>query len=162
MERNFAGGARTRRGESEPRALVARSSLRYPVEAAQQALASKHLARRGKLYGRDRASWEAQLQEHKPLFDLSEAYHQECDRLQEELGWTAAWQAVSNKKDQLSETVTALMAQKEQTVAGLLVKARAVQTFGRTEHAWCTFQAIRWSGELAEAVLRFAERGAGS
>lgn len=160
MERDFAGGARMRRGESEPRALVARASLRYPVEAAQQALASKHLARRGTLYGRDRASWEAQLQEHKPLFDLSEAYHQECDRLQEELGWTAAWQAVSNKKDQLSETVTALMAQKEQTVAGLLIKARAVQKFGRTDYAWFTYQAIQWGGELAEAVLRFAERGA--
>lgn len=160
MERDFAGGARARRGEPEPRALVARASLRYPVEAAQQALASKHLARRGTLYGRDKASWEAQLQEHKHLFDLSEAYHQECDRLQEELGWTAAWQAVANKKDQLSHVVTALMAQKEQTVAGLLVKARAVQKFGRTDYAWCTYQAIRWGGELAEGVLRFAERGA--
>lgn len=162
MERDFAGGARTRRGESEPRALVARASLRYPVEGAQQALASKHLARRGTLYGRDRASWEAQLQEHKSLLDLSEAYHQECDRLQEELGWTAAWQAASNKKDQLSETVTALMAEKEQTVAGLLVKARTIQKFGRTDYAWYTYRAIQWGGELAEAVLRFAERGGAS
>jgi hypothetical protein len=58
IERDFDGGRAYRPGEEEPRLMYGRWEALRSLEHANDALASKWMARNGKLYGVSRAEWE--------------------------------------------------------------------------------------------------------
>lgn len=161
-EREFRGGARYRKGEEKPRRVLSLSIATGRRDKASSALAHKRLAKHGKLYGRDRASWERQFQEERHLAETAEAYYAECERLRAELNYEAVYKETSAKSNDLATLLTAIMAERETTMEGVMVKARALAAWGSVERLLWAPGMQEWGPQFAASVMRQASAGAGA
>lgn len=158
LERTFQGGARARLGEEHPRRLIPASTFRFHIHRAERALKSKRLQTLGTLDGRNRAEWEAELAEDKRCLALAEAYEAETKRISQESNYTASWQGHRDAAKALETHVSRIMAEPDQTMEGLIIKAEALEAWDSVE--WWR-RAMKpasadWHGKIAASILRMA------
>ncbi|RLP22910.1 hypothetical protein [Mesorhizobium sp. YM1C-6-2] len=73
------------------------------------------------------------------------------------------WRAVKAAVKSLCSLVATIMDQPDETMAGLLIKAEALATFGNmtdVDQGWAIFEPNKWHGQIAASILRHAKGGA--
>lgn len=159
IERTFYGGALLREGEEHPRQLITSQDLEWRISNAERALKSKRIGSGQKASGRDRQEWETELEECRRLLPVASAYEGETKCITEAANYTAAWKAVEVATKALSEHVASIMAQPDETMEGLLIKAEALASWGRvksTDQLWAIYVPHNWHGQIAASILRHA------
>lgn len=161
IERTFRGGARYRTGEEHPRKLIPSYSFRWEVRRAERALKSKKLLKLGMLDGRTREQWEAELAEDRRCLELAEAYEAETKRISEESNYTAAWQAHAAAAKALEAHVSRIMAERDQTMEGLIIKAETLEVWSGVDDLYkLSIPGRDWHGQIAASILRHAKAAA--
>ncbi len=88
----------------------------------------------------------------------SKAYWSEVERITKASGIKAAQQRVRVTRDELRDLVGAILTYRERTIAGLVIKAEAMQAWGNVEtfHVALNLEAPKWSEEVAATIVRQA------
>lgn len=154
-ERNFYGALQNRH-------LVFAYEVEWRITRAERALRSRATKRPWHSF-MSRQEWQAELEEAKRVHALALHHEAEIKRIHFGSNWTGCWQATRDATKQLAEHVAATMAQPDETVAGLLIKAEALAAWGQVEpddQRWAYNTPNEWHGEIARSVLRHAKQGA--
>lgn len=160
IERGFRGGALRRRGEAEPRRLIPAYHFRYGADRARRILKGKKLAA-GPVGGRTRAEWEAELLEDERCLGLAVNYAAETKRISEASNYTASWKAHAAAAKALEASITLIMAQPDLTMEGLIIKAQALEVWGRVDELYrLSRPGADWHGQIAASILRHAAASA--
>lgn len=153
IERTFAGGAVYRKGEAAPRRVLTASDFRWEAGSARRALRKKTLAES------DRAAWQAELAKCERLQAVAADYEAKIDRIKAgSTDYRASWEAHAAAADALRELVSAMMAETETTMEGLLIKAQALAAWGGVASLYRELNAkgAAWPGQIAASILRHA------
>jgi hypothetical protein len=160
FEKGFQGGATRRPGEANPRQLISAFSFRYEASRARRVLKSKKLAA-GPVDGRTRAEWETELAKADRCHALAAKYEAETKRISEASNYEASWKAHAAAAAALEAHVTLMMDQPDHTMEGLVIKAQALEVWGRVDELYrLTRRGADWHGQIAASILRHASTAA--
>lgn len=160
FEKGFKGGATRRPGEANPRQLISASTFRYSADRARRVLKGKKLAA-GPVDGRTRAEWEAELIDDERCHALASNYEAETKRISEASQYEAAWKAHSAAAKALEIYLTRIMDQPDFTMEGLIIKAQALEVWGRVDELYrLSRPGADWHGQIAASILRHASASA--
>ncbi len=157
MERTFAGGALYRKGEARARRVFRASHFRWEADAARRALRKKKLAES------DRAEWQAELAKCERLQAVAAKYEAEIARIKAgSTDYEPAWKAHGDEANALCALVSAMMAETETTMEGLLIKAQALAAWDGVASLYRELNAkgAAWPGQIAASILRHARAAA--
>ncbi|AMJ59360.1 hypothetical protein [Bosea sp. PAMC 26642] len=160
IERGLRGGALMRPGEAEPRRLISAFHFGFQVNRARRVLNGKKLTA-GLVDGRTRAEWETELAEDERCHALAVTYEAETKRISEASNYTASWQAHSAAAAALEVHVGLIMGQPDLTMEGLIIKAQALEVWGRVDELYrLSRRGADWHGQIAASILRHASAAA--
>ncbi|TPK70288.1 hypothetical protein FJ930_18355 [Mesorhizobium sp. B2-4-15] len=131
--------------------------LDWYIDQAERILKGKSIDKR-KIHGRDREGWEAHLDELVAEYTVAAKYEAEQARILKASGYKAADERKSMATKALVAAIDAIMALPETTMAGVMIKAQALQAWGHADR-WerlLTPEAAAWAPSLAATVLRLA------
>ncbi|WP_324132337.1 hypothetical protein [Bosea sp. (in: a-proteobacteria)] len=156
FEKGFKGGATRRPGEANPRNVTSAFTFRYEANRARRVLKSKKLAA-GPVDGRTRAEWEAELVKADRCHALASKYEAETKRISEVSNYEGSWKAHAAAAAALEAHVTLIMDQPDCTMEGLVIKAQALEVWGRVDELYrLTRRGADWHGQIAASILRHA------
>jgi len=155
IERCFQGDFLWREGEEFPRTITWRASWARGHLAAEQR----------RLKTKDTPARRAEIAQLKRIVKIAEDYEDECVRVKEACHdeYTAGWKARKVAAKAVCKLVGAIMEQPDRTMAGLLIKAEALDTFAcmsEWDQKAAIFEPNKWHGQIAASVLRHAKGGA--
>lgn len=162
MERTFGGAALHRKGEENPRELLRSWHFRAEAGAARRALQKKKIEAQpdGEAY---RTGWEAKLAEIKRLEAVAKRYEDEIARIKAgSTDYEPSWKAHSEAAKALGAHISAMMAEPETTMEGLLIKAQALAAWDGVAYLYrqMNFRGADWPGQIAASILRHARAAA--
>lgn len=167
LERDVTGGALIRPGENEPKNIGKPEGFAYWQGVARHALQKKSRARseRG-VRERERfnAYWREELRKAERAEPLSVAYWAECERIQEASGYRSAQLRETAACKKLKALVAAILAEQEETMLGVIIKAQALAAWNKADVLWraLNVEGVDWGGQMAAAVMRQASQSAGT
>ncbi len=153
-ERSFEGGYLWRKGEKFPRIITMKSHW-----------AAAHLsAAKRRLKKKDSPAARAEVAELTRIYKLADEYENECIRVEEECNaeYTEGWKAKNAAAKAVCDLIGAIMAQPDNTMEGLLIKAEALDTFAcmtDRDQKSAIFEPNKWHGQIAASILRHAKGG---
>lgn len=155
MERDIDGQGIERKGLGGSLCIISAKSLKRDCDRANRVLRRKDIANR-KWWGRSKDEWEAERDRLEKALALARDYEARKAEVLRLSGIEGAKERRSASRDALIELVRAVMAEKETTLAGVAIKARAVAAWGNVEEFYRHFTvgSTGWGSDLAEAVLK--------
>lgn len=154
-ESSFEGGFLWRKGEKFPRIITAKSWwVRNELRAAKRRLKRKASP-----------ALRAEVDRLTHTLKVAGKYEDECIRIKEACHdeYTAGWKAKKAAAEAVCNLIGAIMEQPDETMAGLLIKAEALDTFaGMTDfdQKAAIWEPNKWHGQIAASILRHAKGGA--
>lgn len=143
-----------RKGERWPRTITMKSHW----AEAHLRFAKRQLKRK------DSHAHRAEVARLKRLHKLCGEYEDECIRVKEACHdeYTAGWKAKNAASEAVCQLIGAIMAQPDETMEGLLIKADALNTFAsmtERDQKAAIFEPNKWHGQIAASILRHARGG---
>lgn len=107
-------------------------------------------SQRGAKFSKQRAERD------RAAIPLSEAYWSEVERIKEASGVDTAKEAQAAARDELQALVDQIMKTPETTIAGVVIKAQALEAWSSVDKFWRTFnlQGVDWAESLAASIIR--------
>lgn len=156
-ERTFAGGALYRRGESGPRIVHGASHYRWQAAPVRRSMRKKNLP------AGERAELEAEFAKLQRLQAVAAKHEAEIARIKAaSTDYEPAWKAHSAAACDLCALVSAIMAETETTMEGLLIEAQALAAWDGVASLYRELNAkgAAWPGQIAASILRHARAAA--
>jgi hypothetical protein len=102
------------------------------------------------------------MEKEAAAIEPSRAYWSEVERITRESGITAAKNRKTDAEQRLHGLVDSILTHEEKTVTGLIIKAEALQAWGKVEpfRQFLNEDAPRWASAFAETVMRQTKTGA--
>ncbi|MGO4135152.1 hypothetical protein ACEQ6A_11390 [Rhizobium brockwellii] len=155
-ERSLIGRGIVRDGNEWPHKVTTTEGLAWEIDRCKRVLKGKTVDRQ-KVRGLTRKDWEERLAEDLADYAIAEKYEAGCQRIRDASGYQAIDAAFNDAAKALVSIVGAIMAQPEQTMAGVVVKAQALALTGDAHIFFeCFADCGKWASEFSASVLKIA------
>ncbi|RWB05449.1 MAG: hypothetical protein EOQ39_22525 [Mesorhizobium sp.] len=158
IERDLTGSGLYRKGSDRALAIYSCRDLEWYLTRAKRILKGKTIDKRAVGGLPDRAAWEDSLDQRAAEYTAAAKYEAEKARILKVSSYEAANRRKQAAAVALIDAIDGIMAQPETTMAGVMIKAQALATWGLVTdwQRMLTPKAAAWGPALGASVLRMA------
>lgn len=155
LERDVTGAALVRPGEEEAHRIGKPSAFVWEQECCREAMQKKSMMRSK----RERAYRREKLAAAEKAEKMAEDYWAACERVRQASGIEPARERKAAAREALREHVSAILAGREQSMAGVVIKAQALAAWGEVElfHRMLNPHGDEWASHISASIMRQAE-----
>lgn len=144
-----------REGEKFPRVITTSWGFDWDLRDARRQLRKD----------KNNVALQTEVRQLVDLSKIAERYEAECWRIRQvsETEYAPAREAVTRASRALAELTGAILKQPDKSMAGVLVKAEALDAWGKihdTDKFYAAFEPYKWNGQIAASILRHAKGAA--